>query len=260
MIRSAAIAIAGCTAVATASLGAATSQAATAPGPQVKLIAAQNTITAPRFGQNVRLDPGIYVASLGSPLEFDVQRASYSKPLTITQVIHLPDGSTQTVPLPAKVLAGWSGLRNFLHLKVRNSSGTVVASRTVTFCPNDFNTQKATPDAATTSPYTFACSFNPFQLGSVWGLASGWGTDPFDCGRPLRRSLRTYPVTATTAPRCVRLLTISAAHATATVKVKVVKGAGCCASSHRSGPPRARALPRLPSEPTLTNPPASALP
>src|SRR5262249_61118169 len=91
----------------------------------------------------------------------------------------------------------------------------VVASRTVQVCPNRFNTQKATPDAATTSPYTFACSFNPFQLGSVWGLASGWGTDPFEFGRPFRLSLGTYHVTETIAPRFVRLLNISAADATA---------------------------------------------
>jgi Lysyl oxidase len=260
MIRSAAIAIAGCTAVATASLGVATTQAATTPGPQVKLIPAQNSITAQRFGQQVFLDPGIYVASLRSALEFDVQRASYSQPLTITQVIHLPGGSTQTVPLPATVLAGWSGLRNFLHVKVTNSSGMVVASTAVAFCPNDFNPQKATPNAAVTSPYTFACFFNPFQLGSVWGLARGWATDPLSFGAPFRLGLGTYHVTETIAPGFVQLLNISAADATATVKVKVVKGTGCCGASHRSGRTRAGALPRLPSAPTLTNPPASALP
>src|SRR5438034_11502819 len=91
-------------------IGAAAAPAATTTGPTVKLIAAQNSITAQRFGRYVFLDPGIYVAALGSALEFDVQRASYSQPRTITQVIHLPDGSTQTVALPASVLAGWSGL------------------------------------------------------------------------------------------------------------------------------------------------------
>jgi hypothetical protein len=240
------------------SLGAAPAQA-DAPGPTVKLIAAQNSITAQRFGRSVFLDPGIYVASLGSALEFDVQRASYSTPLTITQVIHLPDGSTQTVPLPASVLAGWSGLRHFLHATVRNSSGKVVASRTMTFCPNDFNPQKATPDGAVTSPYPFGCTFNRFQLGMVWGVANGWGADPFGFGRPFRLRLGTYHVTETIDPTFVQLLNISPADATATVKVKVVKGTGCCGASHR-GRARARSLPRLPSAPTLTNPPPSALP
>src|SRR5262249_38631379 len=92
------------------------------------------------------------------------------------------------------------------------------------------------------------------------GLGRGGVADPLAFGGPFGLSLATYPVTETRAPRFVRLLNISAADATATVKVKVVKGTGCCAASHRSGPPRARALPRLPSAPTLTNPPASALP
>jgi hypothetical protein len=260
-IRGAAIAIAGCTAVATASLGAAPAPAAATPGPTVKLIAAQNSITAQRFGRYVFLDPGIYVAALGSALEFEVQRASYSQPRTITQVIHLPDGSTQTVPLPATVLAGWSGLRNFLHLKVTNSSGKVVASRTMTFCPNVFDPQKADPDGAVTSPYPFGCRSNPFQLGSVWGVANGWGADPMEfSGSRFRLSLGTYHVTETIVPTFVQLLNISAADATATVKVKVVKGTGCCGASHRSGRTRSGPLPRLPSAPTLTKPPASALP
>jgi hypothetical protein len=225
------------------------------------MIAAQNSITAQRFGRYVFLDPGIYVAALGSALEFDVQRASYSQPRTITQVIHLPDGSTQTVALPSSVLAGWSGLRNFLHLKVTNSSGKVVASRTMTFCPNVGNPQKAVPDGAVTSPYPFGCRSNPFQLGSVWGVANGWGADPIEfSGARLRLSLGTYHVTETIAPKFVQLLNISAADATATVKVKVVKGTGCCGASHRSGRAGARSLPRLPSAPTLTNPPPSALP
>jgi hypothetical protein len=227
----------------------------------VKLIAAQNSITVQRFGRSVFLDPGIYVASLGSALEFDVQRASYRTPLTITQVIHLPDGSTETRPLPAAVLDSWSGLRNFLHVTVRNSSGKVVASNRMTFCPNDYNPQRATPDGAVTSPYPFGCGFNPFQQATVWGVASGWGADPFSFfGRSYRLRLGTYHVTETITPRFVRLLHISAADATATVKVKVVKGTGCCAAPHRSGRTGARSLPRLPGAPALTNPPPSALP
>ena len=60
----------------TAAAGAAGTQAA-AQGPVVKLIVAQNSITLPSFRGRVYLDPGVYVASLGSALQFDVQRASY---------------------------------------------------------------------------------------------------------------------------------------------------------------------------------------
>src|SRR5262249_15799702 len=67
---------------------------AVAPGPVVKLIVAQNSITLPSFRGRVFLDPGVYAASLGSALQFDVQRASYTKPITLTQVIHRPGGGT----------------------------------------------------------------------------------------------------------------------------------------------------------------------
>jgi len=130
----------------------------------------------------------------------------------------------------------------------------------MTFCPNAYTPQRATPDGAVTSPYPFGCGFNPFQLGSVWGVASGWGADPFDFGAPFRLRLGTYHVTETIAPRFVRLLHISATDATATVKVKVVKGTGCCAAPRRSARAGAGPLPRLPSAPALTNPPPSALP
>src|SRR5262245_17165660 len=54
---------------------------AAAHGPVVKLIVAQNNITLPSFRGRVFLDPGVYVGSLGSALQFDVQRASYTKPI-----------------------------------------------------------------------------------------------------------------------------------------------------------------------------------
>jgi hypothetical protein len=101
------------------------------PGPTVKLIAAQDSITEQSYGGVVFLDPGIYVTSLGSALEFYVQRASYTKQITITQIIHLPDGSTHNRPLPGGMLDDFYGLRNFLHLSVVDSSGQVVLSRRV---------------------------------------------------------------------------------------------------------------------------------
>jgi hypothetical protein len=66
---------------------------AAAQGPVVKLIVAQNSITLPSVRGRVYLDPGVYAASLGSALQFDVQRASYTKPITLTQVIYRPGGA-----------------------------------------------------------------------------------------------------------------------------------------------------------------------
>ncbi len=260
-LRFAAIAAAGCTVAATAPLAAAAAQAG-ATGPSVRLVAAQNTITVPRFGREVFLDPGIYVESLLSPLRFNVQRASYAKPVTISQVIRLPGGGTEVRPLPASLLDGLAGLRNFLHVTVTNSSGTVVASKRITFCPDVFDPQRATPGGPATSPYPmFGCESDPFQLATAWGVQQGWGVDPFEFSdQSYRLRLGTYHVTATITRTYRRLLGISAAHATARVKAIVVKATGCCfappVTQHRlSGP-----LPRLPRAQTLTNPPRDVLP
>ncbi len=265
-LRCAAVAVAGCTVAATAPLGAAAAQSAappsaTPPGPTVKLITAQNDITVQRYGPRVYLDPGVYVVSLGSALQFDVRRASYTKPLTITQVIHLPNGGTATRPLPARILHGFSGLRNFLHISVADSTGTVVASQRDMFCPNVFDPQRATPNSPATSPYPFGCVSDPFQLGMVWGIQKGWGADPVEfSGSSYRLKLGTYQVTAQITNKYRKLLNISAANATAHVTVTVVKGTQCCSARqsrhHRQGSP----LPRLPHVATLNNPPSAALP
>ena len=259
-LRYAAIAVAGCTMAATAPFGATMAQAGT-PGPSVRLIAAQNTITVERFGHRVFLDPGVYVESLGSPLQFNVQRASYAKPITIAQVIHLPGGGTEVRPFPASVLDGLNGLKNFVHITVKNSQGTVKASQRATFCPDVFDPQRATPGSPATSPFPQSgCGFNPFQKSMVWGIQRGWGADPAEfSGQSVRLRLGTYEVTVRITSKYRRLLNISAADATAHVTAIVVKGTGCCVA-----PPRHRGasgtLPRLPKAANLTNPPRDALP
>jgi len=45
--------------------------AARAPGPVLKLEAAQRSVKLDSFGGEVFLDPGIWLAALGSPLQFD---------------------------------------------------------------------------------------------------------------------------------------------------------------------------------------------
>src|SRR5215472_7450904 len=118
-------------------------QAAT-HGPVLKLVVAENSITLPSFRGRVYLDAGVYVASLGSALQFDVQRASYTKPITLTQVIYNPDGSTTTRSLPSSLLDGFNGLRDFVRLSVADTTGKVVASARQLFCPNA-GPQRAVP-------------------------------------------------------------------------------------------------------------------
>jgi hypothetical protein len=230
---------------------------ATPQGPTAKLVAAQKNITVQSFGGAVILDPGIYVVSLGSALQFDVQRASYTKPITIAQIIHLPDGGTSTRPWPGGVLDGFFGLRDFVYLTVANASGTVVASSPEEFCPNSYDPQRAVPDSAQTSPFPQECAFDPFPKSLVMGIARGWGVDSFVSLFQLAPG--TYKVTATVTPQYVRLLHITHADATASVNVTVVKGNG---SSGAGAPARAplRPLASLPGVPSLAHPPAAALP
>ena len=268
VLRCAAIAVAGCTVAATAALTAATatasasaSAAATGPWPALRLIAAQHSITVPEYGGDVFLDPGVYVASFGAALQLDVQRASYAKPVKVTEVVRLPGGGIKSRPLPRYVLDRSYALHRFMQLTVRNATGKVVATQRTEFCPGDFDPQRAIPDSPATSPYPTSCAVDPFPKSLVLGLQKGWADDPFESGAPLKLAVGSYRVTASITREYTRLLHVTAAHARVTVKVKVVKGTGCCGTrSARPARPQSGALPRLPNVPELAHPPAAALP
>ena len=244
--------------------------AAAPDGPQLRLIAAQRGITLDSFGGQVYLDPGMWVAATSSPLRFDVRRASYTKPITITQVIYPPSGGTVRRPLPANVINGFNyGLTKFLKLTVRNSAGKVAATETIPFCPNTYDPQRTGPASPPATPYPQQCATDPFALSMVWGVQKGWATDPAETnfpGHQTKLPLGVYHVTGTITPRYTRLFHIPARDATATVKVTVVKGPkccpipGCCLPGRTNGP-RGHATPRPPANvPTLEHPPPSALP
>ncbi len=262
---------------ASSALGAARPSAATVQGPTLKLIAAQNTIKVDKFGKGpVFFDPGIWVASLGGPFQLDVKRASYTKPLTITQAIKTSGGTTVRHRLPAWTLDSWNGLRHFLHITIRNHKGKVIDATNVTFCPDGFLLARTNPGSVRTSNYPLQCSaFDPFSIGEVWGIARGWAVDPQQFGI-YKLNYGTYTYTETIGPRYAHLFRIPAKDTTATVTLKVVKGRqccgpfGCCASAHvpahfvrvftrRAGSAHP-ALPSLPAVPTLRKPPVSALP
>ncbi len=248
--------------------------AANVTGPAVKLLTAQRAITVGRYGRHVFLDPGIWLGSLGSPLEFDVSRVTYEAPITISQVMHTPSGGIVRTPWPSSVLDGWQGLADFARVTVRNSAGKIVATRRTTFCPNSYDTERVGPDSPDSSPYPQECASNPFQKGMVWGVETDWAVEPTGF-LSLRLRLGTYYLTETISARYVSLLHIPAGDATASVKVKVVKGSGCCAFAARHRP-AGRAAPRpapagssltsprqagtAPAIPRLMSPPQDALP
>jgi len=263
--RGCALAVAGLAIAALAAPGLPAASAAGAPGPVLRLIAAQHSITLDSFSGKVYLDPGMWLAALGSPLEFDVRRASYTKPITITQIIHQQSGGTVRRPLPASVLDGWNaGLNRFLTMTVRNTAGRVVLTRTIPFCPNTYDPERVTPAGPPTTPYPAQCATVPFALSMVWGVQRGWATNVY--GPQVRLPLGKYEVTGTITPAYTRLFHIPARDATAAVKVTVVKGPkccpipGCCLHDRARAPGGGGAQQPPPVVRTLANPPLSALP
>src|SRR5258707_12147253 len=74
--------------------------------PMVKLVVAQKSINVPRFGRRVFLDPGVYVTAVGSALQFNVRRAGYAKPITVTQILRGPGGNRRRPVAAMTVQAG----------------------------------------------------------------------------------------------------------------------------------------------------------
>ncbi|HET7012938.1 MAG TPA: lysyl oxidase family protein [Streptosporangiaceae bacterium] len=269
--RWAAAASVGLTVAATLPAGLAAAAKPVPAGPTIKLIVAQKKIDVPQFGKGrnarVFVDPGVYVGALGSPLQFDVQRAGYGKPITISEIIHLGKHVAEIRPLPAWTINGFHGLNRFIRFTIKNSHGKIVHSKIMPFCPNGGNPQRTGPDGPANSPFPFQCASDPFQLGMVFGLQKDWATDPigngfsFFGGQSLKLKLGRYKATVDILSGWRRLLHISPADATATVDVHVVKAKpGCQIFCDNKRPHHQKALPELPATQTLKTPPKADLP
>ncbi len=259
------MAVAGLAVAAIAVPGLSAASAAKASGPALKLEIAQHSFKAYSFRGRVGFDPGVWLAALGSPLEFDVQRAGYTKPITLTQIIHPPYGGVIRRPLPSALLDNWTGLARFATLTVRNSAGQVVVSKHEAFCPNSFDPARVNPASPPSSPYPAQCGFNPFTVSQVWGVQKGWAAEPVQFVSA-KLPLGVYKATVTINSEYTRLFNIAASDATATVKVTVVKPPkccpqpGCCSPGARQPSHRAGQGQRPPAVRTLKNPPTAALP
>jgi Lysyl oxidase len=206
-------------------------------GPRLTLIPATHDLTVQGFPKSrtskqvqVYVDPGVWLASIGSPFQLDVERANYRAPVTLTQVIDTPGGTRVTRPLPASMLDHWNGIEGMIRLTVRYA-GHLVSSQSVTFCPNTFDPERAVADSPDTSPYPQqGCApFDPFPLGEVWGVAKGWAVDPASSFLARPFSLvpnRTYQVTESITPRYTHWFGVAPADASATVNMTVTVPTG----------------------------------
>jgi hypothetical protein len=237
-------------------------------GPAIRLVTAQREITVSQSGNSVLLDPGIWVGISGSALRFDVGRQNYSKPLTITQIITRPGMPPEVRPLPASILDGWNGLKDFIRLTVTDSEGRVVNTSAVTMCPNSYDPEPVAPDSTGADPYPLWClAADPFEIATVWGTPAGWAVDPTEVtSYPMQLAVGTYTVTESITTKYIQLFHIPSHNATATVTVTVVRGqadsAGVLGRQAVAGPTPGGPTPggRAPGSRTLTGPAQSTSP
>src|SRR5581483_7225027 len=143
--------------------------AAAAHRPEIKLIAAQRTLTIGGAGGRINVDPGIWIAALGAPLQLNVQRASYTKPLAITQVYRGANGTLRHHRLPGWVLGKLAvGLHHFLTLTIKNAAGKVVSAQQELFCPDSYDPERAVPSGPANSRFPQTCLADPFPVSLAW--------------------------------------------------------------------------------------------
>lgn len=149
-----------------------------APIPSVRLITANDSIEAVRFGSRaVAFDLGLFVASKGGAFELHVSRPDYDTPISLKQV----DAETQGVlrMLPVEQLDGWYSLHNFLRIRVLRNDGRLVSDEFRSFCPNSWNRTRVDDSGPDADPYPEYCDGTPLTRGMVWGIEQGWAVDPF---------------------------------------------------------------------------------
>jgi hypothetical protein len=240
-----------------------------AHGPVLKLVAAQNNITiGEQVGQSLALDPGIWIEALGSDLRLDVQRASIRQPVTVTEILYVSPGNIQRRRLPSATLDGWNGLKDFLDLTIKDSLGRTVASSSVTFCPDSYDPQRASPSSPVASPYPQLCDYDPFQVSTVWGIERGWAVDPAQGAWPdFTLNPGKYTIIETINGRYRRLFDIPNNYATATVAVTLIgtrpSGSPLNYAPQMSAPAQQKPAPLLghaAGVPRLVHPPSDVLP
>jgi hypothetical protein len=195
------------------------------------------------------------VAAVGGEFRIDATKARYGDPVIARQVT----GSSRRT-LPAWAPDDWAGLRDFLHYTVRDSTGKVVESTDMSFCPGGWNVQRIDDTGPAVPTFPSFCGYNPFTLGMVWGINRGWATG-LDFSSPVvNLRLGHYTVTISIPDRFVQLFSIDPRDASATVSLHVIKGTSGCPPPCHGRPARRGDTTGPASAPTVTAPDASTVP
>jgi hypothetical protein len=226
--------------------------------PSLRLFAAGSRLDLERDRRGVAwFDPGLWVASVGGAFEVRASRPDYDTPVSVVQT----DAATAAAlrSLSVDQLDGWLGLRNFLHISIRDPNGRVVFRQAFTFCPNSYYRARLSDDGPMTSVYPYFCGGGPFTRGTVWGIDDQWAVSATtDVFLRLRADRRHYQLRAWIDPAWVDALGLAPEDAEAHVALAVHdRGAGGGEPPFPGDRPAPAPAPRVP---TLTNPPPAAIP
>jgi hypothetical protein len=219
------VAGAAATAVGMAAAGMGVANAATDPPPLALTVATTNVV-AERYvwGEETYLyfDLGVNVIAGKDPFEIRATRKSYADPIVAKQTV-VKNGKKSEVTLPAGMVTAWNGLKDFTTVSIKNAAGAEIANYKTDFCPNSYGSARTRRDAPAENPYPQGCSYNPFTLGSVWGIQAGWNgtTDSLPATEPLDLADGDYTATVTLNKTYQDYFKISAGTTPLTVNVKV---------------------------------------
>ena len=178
MTRRTRILVAGAvaTAVGMAAGGMGVANAATDPPPLALTLATADVVAERYVWEDeayLFFDLGVNVIAGKDPFEIRATRSSYADPIAAKQVV-IKNGKKKEVALPAGMVTGWNGLKDFTTVSIKDAAGAEVANYKTDFCPNSYNSARTRRDAPAENPYPQGCSYNPFTIGSVWGIQAGW--------------------------------------------------------------------------------------
>jgi hypothetical protein len=173
--------------------------------------------TAYTYRHRTWTDLGLRLIAEGAPFELWSNRPSYDDP--IQTVWRSPDGD---VPLPAGSMDTFSGLKRFVRLDITPKKQGVEPVHLVRrACLNGWS-ERVRPDAPARSPYPTGCWYNPFSLGSVQGVQTGWATPLLSQGRAFHLDPGKYTVAARIAPKYAEAFGMTRAEATRSVELTVL--------------------------------------
>jgi hypothetical protein len=150
--------------------GSGVASAASEHGLSVEAAASRVSVTG--WDGQIPLSLGLWVANRGTTsFAVRVGRAQgYDDPITA----EIRFGHRRTA-VPDTIPTTFAGFTRFAHVTVTDRNGAVVYEQDLMFCPNGFSRARLSPTARDASSYPDGCfAFNPFTLGSVWGIDPGW--------------------------------------------------------------------------------------